>query len=97
MSKRQDILDDLVAEASSLTNDLSDSQKKEVDIYFEQLVKEIGPALDAIDKISKDPEVMSSVKNAFTKEIKEQKWLEKLSKTFWDLENTTDPTKTQEV
>ena len=95
MSAKKQFLDEIGEDIVELVDGLSSEQKKEVDIYFSQLMKEISPALDALDTISKDSKVMTEVKNALKEEIKEQEWLEKLSKTFYHPQNIPDPAKTQ--
>lgn len=81
------VIDQIVFEKRNLTADLNEDEKKEIDIYFEQLLNELSPALNIFDKISSDQEVLSGITEAFKQEIKEQKWLEKLSKTFYDQED----------
>jgi hypothetical protein len=77
------VIDQIVFEKRSLTADLSEDEKKEIDIYFEQLLNELSPSLNIFDKISSDQEVLSGITEAFKQEIKEQQWLEKLSTTFY--------------
>jgi hypothetical protein len=81
------VIDQIVFEKRNLTADLSEDEKKEIDIYFEQLLNELSPALNIFDKISSDQEVLNGITEAFKQEIKEQQWLEKLSKTFYDQED----------
>ena len=90
------VIDQIVFEKRSLTADLSEDEKKEIDIYFEQLLNELSPALNVFDKISSDQEVLSGITEAFKQEIKEQQWLEKLSKTFYDQEDIQAQMKTKQ-
>ena len=90
------VIDQIVFEKRSLTADLSEDEKKEIDIYFEQLLNELSPALNIFDKISSDQEVLSGITEAFKQEIKEQQWLEKLSKTFYDQEDIQAQMKTKQ-
>ena len=91
------VIDQIVFEKRSLTADLSEDEKKEIDIYFEQLLNELSPSLNIFDKISSDQEVLSGITEAFKQEIKEQQWLEKLSKTFYDQEDIQAQMKIQQA
>ena len=90
------VIDQIVFEKRSLTADLSEDEKKEIDIYFEQLLNELSPALNIFDKISSDQEVLSGITEAFKQEIKEQQWLEKLSTTFYHQEDIQAQMKIQQ-
>lgn len=90
------VIDQIVFEKRNLTADLSEDEKKEIDIYFEQLLNELSPALNIFDKISSDQEVLNGITEAFKQEIKEQQWLEKLSKTFYDQEDIQAQMKTKQ-
>jgi uncharacterized protein (DUF2384 family) len=87
IKNKNEIIDKIVFEKRNLTNDLSQEEKKEIDIYFEELLKELSPALDIFDMMSTDETVLENITDAFKQEIKEQQWLEKLSKTFYDQED----------
>lgn len=91
------VIDQIVFEKRSLTADLSEDEKKEIDIYFEQLLNELSPALNIFDKISSDQEVLSGITEAFKQEIKEQQWLEKLSTTFYHQEDIQAQMKIQQT
>lgn len=93
IKSKNDVIDKIVLEKRNLTSNLSQDEKKEIDIYFEELLKELSPTLDIFDKISSDETVLQNITEAFKQEIKEQQWLEKLSKTFYDQEDIQDQTK----
>lgn len=95
IQNKNNIIDKMVFEKRKLTNDLAPDEKKEIDIYFEELLKELSPALDIFDKISTDERALKSITEAFKQEIKEQQWLEKLSKTFYDQEDIQEQMKTK--
>jgi hypothetical protein len=87
MTTKNDIIDRLVLQKNSLIENLSQDEIKDVDIYFEELLTELSPSLDFFNKLSSDEKLMKNITDAFKQEIKEQKWLEKLSKTFYDQED----------
>ena len=93
IKSKNDVIDKIVLEKRNLTSNLSQDEKKEIDIYFEELLKELSPTLDIFDKISSDETVLQNITEAFKQEIKEQQWLEKLSKTFYDQEDIQVQTK----
>ena len=88
MSKKQKILDELSVEKNKITERMSAKEKKEADIYFEEVVKELTPFLENLDKIIKDEKLLNALSSAFKKEIKDQKWHEKLSETFYNSSNS---------
>jgi len=92
---KNNLVDLLVFEKNSLIQSLNDDEKKEIDIYFEDLIKELQPAIQVLDKLSTKEDFLENVKEAFKEEIKEEKWLEKLSKTFYDLEHIQKQSQTQ--
>ena len=85
MIQKQKILDIISREKNKLIENLSDEEKKEADTYFEETVNEILPVLENLDKLLSDKKRLNSAAEAFKSEIKEQEWLEKLSKTFYDM------------
>lgn len=85
MIKKQKILDIISREKNKLIENLSDEEKKEADTYFEETVNEILPVLENLDKLLSDKKRLNIAAEAFKSEIKEQEWLEKLSKTFYDM------------
>lgn len=95
MKSKDDVIDEIVFQKNKLLENLNPDERKEIDIYLDQLLKELAPALNIFDKMSSNREVRKNISNAFKSEIEEQKWLEKLSKTFYDQAGMQDPTKTQ--
>ena len=95
MKSKDDVIDEIVFQKNKLLENLNPDERKEIDIYLDQLLKELAPALNIFDKMSSNKEVRKNISNAFKSEIEEQKWLEKLSKTFYDQAGMQDPTKTQ--
>jgi len=87
MTTKSDIIDRLVSQKNGLSEGLSPDEKKEIDIYFEELLTELAPTLEFFNKLSSNETMMKNITDAFKQEIKEQKWLEKLSKTFYDQED----------
>ena len=84
MSK-QKILDRLVHQKNKMIANLNDEEKKEANIYFDETIEEMLPILENLEKILTNKHILNSTAEAFKKEIKEQEWLEKLSKTFYDM------------
>lgn len=89
MSKKQKIIDNLVEQKHKLTKNLSDEEKKEADIYFEETIKEISPILEKLENLLSDKTLLNNAAKSFKTEIEEQEWLEKLSKTFYDMSDLT--------
>ncbi len=85
MTIKQNIIDRLVDQKNRMTKELKGPEKKEADMYFEEAVKELGPVLESLERIVTNKEVLDTVSESFKAEIKEQEWLEKLSKTFYHL------------
>ncbi len=88
MSIKSKILDELVTEKNKITSKMPGEEKKSADIYFEQVVQELNPVLEALDTLSSDKGVQDGISKAFKQEIKEQKWLEKLSEVLSLLEHS---------
>ena len=84
MKSKDDVIDEIVFQKNKLTENLGQDEKKEIDIYLDQLLKELEPALNIFKKLSSNKEAKKNISDAFKSEIEEQKWLEKLSKTFYD-------------
>ena len=89
---KKSIVDKLVFEKNAITSNHNSDEKKEIDIYFEELIKELRPAINVLEKISTNESLLENVKNTFKEEIKEEKWLERLSKTFYNQVSTKDLT-----
>ena len=85
MSKKQKIIDELSFEKSKFTANMTDKEKKEADIYFEEVIEEILPVLENLEKITGNKKLLDNFSETFKSEIKEQQWLEKLSKTFFEM------------
>ena len=85
MSKKQKIIDELSFEKSKFTANMTDKEKKEADIYFEEVIEEILPVLENLEKITGNKKLLDNFSETFKSEIKEQRWLEKLSKTFFEM------------
>lgn len=92
---KEKIIDEIVNQKKILTKNLSEDEKKEIDIYLEELLKEIEPAMSIFNKFSTNEEFKKNITECFKSEIEEQKWLEKLSKTFYDQAGIHDQMKTQ--
>lgn len=95
MKSKSTVIDEIVLQKNKLIENLNLDERKEIDIYLDQLLKELEPALNIFDKMSSNEEARKNIADAFKSEIEEQKWLEKLSKTFYDQAGIQDPTKIQ--
>jgi hypothetical protein len=95
MSKKQSIIDEIAIIKDSFLKDLSSEEKKEMEIYFESMILEFSPMLEIFEKMSIDKNITINITKSVKEEIEEQKWLEKLSKTFYDQERIQDLMKTQ--
>ena len=95
MPGKDKLIDEIVLQKNSLVEGLTEDEKKEVDIYLEALLKEMSSAFYVADKLHNDKEKRKNIANVFKSEIEEQKWLEKLSKTFYDQEITLETKKIQ--
>jgi hypothetical protein len=89
------LIDDIVNQKNILTKNLTENEKKEVDIYLEEILKELTPAIKILDHLYFDEMKRKNITNAFKTQIEEQRWLEKLSKTFYDQIPMEDLTKIQ--
>jgi len=85
------IIDEIVFQKNILAENLSEDEKKEINIYLEELFKELSPVMEVFNHLENSEEFKKSVASSFKSEIKEQKWLEKLSKTFYDQAGIQDP------
>jgi len=94
MSKNS-FVDEIVIQKNIIVKNLTEDEKKEVDIYLDEILKEISDGIKLLEKLRLNDEKRKNIAGAFKSEIEEQKWLEKLSKTFYDRANIQDPTKIQ--
>ena len=92
---KEKIIDEIVNQKNILTKNLSEDEKKEIDIYLEELLQDLSPAMKIFKNLKTNEEFRKSVTESFKSEIEEQKWLEKLSKTFYDQVSIQDQMKTQ--
>lgn len=92
---KEKIIDEIVNQKNILTKNLSEDEKKEIDIYLEELLQELSPAMKIFKNLKTNEEFRKNVTESFKSEIEEQKWLEKLSKTFYDQVSIQDQMKTQ--
>lgn len=82
MSIKSDKIKDYLYEyRRSIEKDLSEDQKKIVDAYIEKTSESMVHVLDIIENISKNDEVLASIKKEADKFMKDEKWLEKLLRT----------------
>ena len=96
MSNKQKILDSIVVEKNKLVSKMSPQEKKDADMYFEEVIQELMPTLNALEVLSKNEKVKDKISNSFKEEVKEQKWLEKLSEVFYLLERSQKKTQEQQ-
>lgn len=75
------IIDELCKQKDMLCKGMSDEEIKEIDIYLEEVVKELEPLLKDVEDILENPKRRKKVGNLFKREIRNQRWQEKLSKT----------------
>ena len=75
------IIDELCRQKDMFCKGMSDEEIKEIDTYLEEVVKELEPFLKDVEDILENPERRKKVGNLFKREIRNQKWQEKLSKT----------------
>ena len=94
MSKNS-FVDEIVIQKNIIVKNLTEDEKKEVDIYLDEILKEISDGIKLLEKLRLNDEKRKNIADAFKSEIEEQKWLEKLSKTFYDRADIQDPTKIQ--
>jgi len=83
MSKNS-FVDEIVIQKNIIVKNLTEDEKKEVDIYLDEILKEISDGIKLLEKLRLNDEKRKNIAGAFKSEIEEQKWLEKLSKTFYD-------------
>ena len=95
MSKKQNVIDEIAIIKDSFLKDLSGEEKKEIEIYFENMILEFSPMLEIFEKMSIDKNVTINITKSVKEEIEEQKWLEKLSKPLYDQQRIQDLMKTQ--
>jgi|GEM_PF-5489068 len=94
MSKNS-FVDEIVIQKNIIVKNLTEDEKKEVDIYLDEILKEMSDGIKFLEKLRLNDEKRKNIADAFKSEIEEQKWLEKLSKTFYDRADTQDLMKTQ--
>ena len=92
---KEKIIDEIVNQKNILTKNLSEDEKKEIDIYLEELLQDLSPAMKIFKNLKTNEEFRKSVTESFKSEIEEQKWLERLSKTFYNQVSIQDQMKTQ--
>ena len=93
MKNTQTVVDEIVGAKNELLEgieELTKDEKKDLDIYFDDLLKEFKPMLSIFDKLSSDEKTLKNLTGAIKEHAKEEKWLEKLSKTFYDQEIIQD-------
>jgi L-arabinose isomerase len=92
---KNSFVDEIVVQKNIIVENLTEDEKKEVDIYLDEILKEMSDSIKFLEKLRLNDEKRKNIAGAFKSEIEEQKWLEKLSKTFYDRADIQDPTKTQ--
>lgn len=76
---KQDVIDEMILNKNTFVENISEDEKKEIDMYFDELIQEFGPMLDIFDKIFTDKKVLKNITTSIKNEIREEKWLEKMS------------------
>ena len=78
MKHKQKITDSVFKYYESLCEGLTDEEKKELDIYFEEAILEMTPLLESIENILGNKKNRKKFTKAFKQEIMDKKWHEKL-------------------
>jgi hypothetical protein len=77
----QELKDLIVDYRNSVKNNLSDTELVEVDKYIDKIVQDIGPLYKMIESMTTNKTIMSKIKENLDDHMREDEWLEKLSKT----------------
>ena len=80
MSKIENLKKSLVEFRNKVKYSLNDNELGQIDTYIDTLIKDLQPAYDIIDNLEGDKEQLEVLKDEVENMIKEEKWLEKLSK-----------------
>jgi len=86
LKKSRDVVDEIVFAKNQLTEGLSSDEKKEVDMYFEEIIKEFEPMIEIFDKILSEEKILQNITNIIKEHASEEKWSEKMSDMFKELE-----------
>jgi len=95
LKNKSQMIDEIVFVKNEMSKNLKEEELKEIDSYFDDLIVEFDPILEMFDKISSNQNFLENIKLAIKDHAKEEKWLEKLSKTFYDQKDIQDLMKTQ--
>jgi len=82
MKHYQKIIDELARQKDAFCEGMSEKEIEEINIYLDEVVKELEPLLKSVESISSDPARRKRAGQLFKEQIKELGWQEKLSKIF---------------
>ena len=82
MKHYQAIIDEIAKQKDIFCEGMSDEEIEEINIYLNEVVKELEPLLKSVEKISSDPARRKRAGQLFKEQIGELGWQEKLSKIF---------------
>ena len=76
----QELKDSVVDYRNSVQHSLTEDELKIVDSFIDQMVTDVTPVFDLIDKMKSDKQLLSELKKTVDKHLGEDEWLEKLLK-----------------
>tara|TARA_Y100000114_G_C11762394_1_gene330588 strand:- start:284 stop:532 length:249 start_codon:yes stop_codon:yes gene_type:complete len=82
MKHYQEIIDELARQKDAFCEGMSEKEIEEINIYLDEVVKELEPLFESVESISSDPVRRKRAGQLFKEQIKELGWQEKLSKIF---------------
>ena len=67
---------------NSIKDKLDDNDLKEVDTFINETIKDLNKIFNLIGNVKSNKKVLHELKTSLDNHIREEKWLEKLLKTF---------------